>query len=99
MFLKILETAAFGGPAGGQTFEKFDKRVMGSDTVDQNPNPFVQIFKTCPSEERELVPRKGRRRQVVQIYMKHALSFPVQQNLHPADMAVETEFETAFPVA
>jgi hypothetical protein len=37
---------ASGGPAGGQTFEKFDKRAIKEiDRPVEHPNPFVQIFK------------------------------------------------------
>jgi hypothetical protein len=35
---------ASGGPAGGQTFEKFDKQI-GWLSSGSTPNPFVQIFK------------------------------------------------------
>jgi hypothetical protein len=36
---------ASGSPAGGQTFEKFDKQVLLFTHSRDSPNPFVQIFK------------------------------------------------------
>jgi hypothetical protein len=47
---------ASGSPAGGQPFEKVAKQVIMGCPSNHTPNPFVKIFKACPSAERDLAP-------------------------------------------
>jgi len=42
---RLKDLKASGGPAGGQTFETFDKHVWEGCTLGRTPNPCVQIFK------------------------------------------------------